>query len=508
MGAIALLILCMCLASCGRSADPGRDAGSGDTPFSDLLEDRTTAFCGNGRLEGDEQCDGEDLGGVTCESLGYLGGTLVCGPGCTLDERGCTSGPECVRYVDLRSTAADPDGLTWESAFRAVQDGVDAAYFAAPTGGVCEVWVASGIYHIYESGSGDTVELRPRVELYGGFGGTERLRGERDWEARQSVLHGHGVHGSAEQVYHVVKGSDDAVIDGFSITGGNAVGWELDAMGGGMLNVRSSPIVRNCRFFGNAAPMDHRGHGGGMANDQQSSPVVTNCTFIRNRAWNGGGMSNTEVSEPVVTGCTFSENVADYGAGMYSSWSDHAVTASTFSWNMARREGGGVGTWGSLVNLTSCTFVGNEAGYGGAVVVAGGGITVTNCSFAHNHSESGGGLYISWESHSAIVKNTILWANSPEQILAPPAPTVQVTYSDVQGGYAGLRNIDEDPLFVDAPDGDLHLGPGSPCIDAADGDEAPEVDLEGSPRVDDPSTPDTGMGTPPYADMGAYEYRP
>jgi hypothetical protein len=50
--------------------------------------------------------------------------------------------------------------------------------------------------------------------------------------------------------------------------------------------------------------------------------------------------------------------------------------------------------------------------------------------------------------------------------------------------------------------------PGSPCIDAADGNEAPGVDALGRPRVDDPATPNTGTGNPGYADMGAFEYQP
>jgi cysteine-rich repeat protein len=85
--------------------------------------------------------------------------------------------------------------------------------------------------------------------------------------------------------------------------------------------------------------------------------------------------------------------------------------------------------------------------------------------------------------------------------------------------YPGVGNIDDDPHFVD-PDGlddtpgttddDMHLSGGSPCIDAGDNTAVPvgvTTDLDGNPRfVDDPGTPDTGNGTPPMTDMGAYEY--
>ena len=43
-----------------------------------------------------------------------------------------------------------------------------------------------------------------------------------------------------------------------------------------------------------------------------------------------------------------------------------------------------------------------------------------------------------------------------------------VTYSDVQGAYTGTGNIDSDPLFVDAANGDFNLDLLSPCIDSGD----------------------------------------
>lgn len=48
--------------------------------------------CGNGVVNGSEQCDGAALGGATCTSLGYsLGGTLGCTAGCAFDTHGCAS---------------------------------------------------------------------------------------------------------------------------------------------------------------------------------------------------------------------------------------------------------------------------------------------------------------------------------------------------------------------------------------------------------------------------------
>lgn len=50
-----------------------------------------TPVCGNGIKESGESCDGSDLGGQTCQSQGFGGGTLACTASCTLDTSGCTA---------------------------------------------------------------------------------------------------------------------------------------------------------------------------------------------------------------------------------------------------------------------------------------------------------------------------------------------------------------------------------------------------------------------------------
>lgn len=48
--------------------------------------------CGNGTRETGEDCDGSDLGGATCTSLGFSGGTLSCNGSCGYDTSACTGG--------------------------------------------------------------------------------------------------------------------------------------------------------------------------------------------------------------------------------------------------------------------------------------------------------------------------------------------------------------------------------------------------------------------------------
>lgn len=49
-----------------------------------------TPVCGNGKVEGNEQCDGSDLGGKTCSSIGYAGGTLGCDASCKFNTISCS----------------------------------------------------------------------------------------------------------------------------------------------------------------------------------------------------------------------------------------------------------------------------------------------------------------------------------------------------------------------------------------------------------------------------------
>ena len=70
------------------------------------------ATCGNGTVEGTEQCDVDMLAGATCLMEGFAGGTLACGTGCTFDTSGCYTS----RYVDNEDgTITDNQtGLMWE----------------------------------------------------------------------------------------------------------------------------------------------------------------------------------------------------------------------------------------------------------------------------------------------------------------------------------------------------------------------------------------------------------
>jgi YVTN family beta-propeller protein len=51
------------------------------------------SLCGNGGIEPGEECDGATLGGESCTTLGFSGGTLSCSDFCTFETNACTGGP-------------------------------------------------------------------------------------------------------------------------------------------------------------------------------------------------------------------------------------------------------------------------------------------------------------------------------------------------------------------------------------------------------------------------------
>ncbi len=314
--------------------------------------------------------------------------------------------PPEVYYVDHRANGSG-NGLNWENALQHVQTALQLAKFYE--GSVHEIRVAQGTYQpdsVWSFGllRNATFQLINGVEVKGGYAGV----GSPDPNARdvnlfETILSGDQAGNDvdvndpydlldeptrSENSYHVVTGSwadQTAVLDGFTVTAGNA----NESRGGGMYNYSSSPAVTDCTFTGNSA-----GWGGGMRN-YDSSPAVTDCIFSGNSAADyGGGMSNYS-SSPTVTGCTLTGNSADWGGGMGNYDSSPTVTGCTFTGNSADNYyGGGMFNFGSSPTVTGCTFTGNSAEWGGGMYNQDNGIpTVTNCMFTGNSAGNGGGMF-------------------------------------------------------------------------------------------------------------------
>ena len=340
-----------------------------------------------------------------------------------------------IHYVKWDASGAN-NGSSWTDAYTDLQS----ALAAASSGD--EIWVAAGTYKP-TSGTDREISftLKNGVAVYGGFAGTETLLSQRNYETNVTVLSGDiGVAGdNSDNSYHVVVGSNtdnSAVLDGFTITSGNANGSDANPFGGGMYTFTGSPTIINITFTDNAAAM-----GGGMYNENKSNPRIThvvfhgntatdfgggmdnfnsnpilnNVTFIDNWAQNGGGMTNT-YSKPTLTNVTFHKNgVTDVygdGGGMDNFYSDPILNKVTFSENSPAFWGGGMNNAGSNPILTDVMF------YKNAATSSGGGMSnyssspiLTNVTFKNNSASYGGGIKNSYNSYP-ILTNVTLSANS------------------------------------------------------------------------------------------------
>jgi hypothetical protein len=268
--------------------------------------------------------------------------------------------------------------------------------------------------------------------------------------------------------------------------------------------------VRRCNIFDNARPA--------IGAENSSSLLVEDCRIVSNGNWSSGAGVRCNGGTLTILDCVVSNNEAEgEGGAVYCvSVGEALISNSLFVANSSDSRGGCISCRNSNLTISGCTFTGNSAYY------------------------EGGAVY-NWDSTTTLV-NSISWANSaatgPELSLSSAQRPCQLTvaFCDVAGGAPavyvpagcelvwGDGNIDADPVFVSPDADDFRVAAGSPCIDAADNEAVPAdtfdldgdgdtdepipFDLDGNPRfVDDPDTDDTGNGTPPIVDMGAYEFQ-
>jgi len=361
-----------------------------------------------------------------------------------------------------------------------------------------ELWVKMGT-HKPTSALERTASfvLKSGVAIYGGFNGTETARGQRSWQNNLTILSGDlsGNDGAnfannSENSYHIVKTEGviaTAILDGFTIRGGNANGGYPNNYGGGVFILSGNPSLANLVISGNYAS----NLGGGI--DVNGQPRMTNITISGNTAPFGGGMANA--SNPLLLGTVFSNNTASsFGGGLYNyNNSTPFIYNSLFYGNTASRGGGVYNTAGSP-RLVNATFWGN---------------TATNL---------GSGIY-NTSGSSPFIQNSILWGDLEAGNLggeirrdASGDPSVPlISYSLVYGcnpGGAwnaacgadnGQNQADADPKYLNSAQANFRLGSGSPGIDTGSDDPVNggvTTDLDGNPRK---------AGA--HVDLGAYEHR-
>ena len=224
--------------------------------------------------------------------------------------------------------------------------------------------------------------------------------------------------------------------------------------GDGIFITNTTMDIVNCIIEKN----DHGDKGGGIESHNSTFNII-NCKILNNSA--GGGYLS-------------------YGGGIYSENSNiNIVNCEITSNETPCRDygyGGGIYSLDSNLSIINCLITQNSAwgGYGNAIYAESSLIKMTNCTIANNSEtfDKNDSRVVQLINGYYSITNSII-DQLTYQGVGSITNGVNINYSDVNGGYEGEGNIDQDPLFVTGPWGDYYLSQEnagqsvtSPCIDA------------------------------------------
>jgi hypothetical protein len=323
-----------------------------------------------------------------------------------------------------------------------------------------------------------------------------------------------------------------AVLEGFSITNGKVTD------GGGIRCMGSaSPIIRKNAIYKNEATY----MGGGIHCQDSAAPQILDNAIYLNISVAGGGISCMNAASPLIKGNGIYRNFPEHQGGAINlgGTASPVITENEMFDNIAGWGGGAINCGDAVVvEITHNSIHGNNGADGGGISFGVDSIvTISNNLICNNASNwHGGGIFCSSTgtiTHNTIYDNTtynqgkggaiyvtvdgtvtvtdcICWHNTTGsgtdlEISGTPV----VTYCDVEGGFAGTGNIDSDPLFFDADDGDFHLkqhpvqpGITNPCVDTGS-DLASNLGMDAlwtrTDEVPDSGTVDMGFHYGPYS---------
>lgn len=220
----------------------------------------------------------------------------------------------------------------------------------------------------------------------------------------------------------------------------------------------------------------------------------------------------TTSANAVVDGFTIRNGKAPSGGGV--SWlggngtlTHNYIVGNTSTNTTTNTGGGGVFVNSPVMTISNNVVSGNTAAYGGGITTATGTGSTTSVTIANNTvagntgSKGGGGIQLSSSAQITLTNNVVAFNTGGG--IAGTSTTTKMTANDVYGNGTDYSNYDPqwangnislDPQFVDRANGDYHLQPTSPAVDAGMDAAVTDADLAGNARRQGAHT-----------DMGAFE---
>lgn len=312
-------------------------------------------------------------------------------------------GPKVIRV----KTDGTGNGSSWGNAMGDLQAAIDAANAGD------EVWIAAGTYKPVNlirnnKPTSRAFILKDGVSLYGGFAGTENSRDDRvkssdeAWAYANATilsgdddepdtwnrqidpttsyrwtweLDGNEVPGTSGNASHVLYCADVisnlTVIEGLTLTAGNANVWQAKAHGGGLyalgnVQLKNSQVTNCASYFKAEGAGDNNSYGGAVFINGTGDAAIEGCRFAENYCHSsyGNGIGGAVYARnAVISDCLFEDCVAnDAGGGLYN----------------------------DKGNVVNSTFLRCYAGSGGAIYNDG---TAQNITIRDSRGLLGGGLY-------------------------------------------------------------------------------------------------------------------
>ncbi|TAJ11711.1 T9SS C-terminal target domain-containing protein [Marinilabiliaceae bacterium JC017] len=172
-----------------------------------------------------------------------------------------------------------------------------------------------------------------------------------------------------------------------------------------------------------------------------------------------------------------------HGGGLLHDGGNLIINYCWFRINYANQDGGALYCNGHDLKCYASVFSENKAGrYGGAIRINQGTSVLSGVTVVNNSSDYyGGGIY----GENTNVDNSIIYSNKA-QVSDYNIGNCEVAYSCVEDEITGEGNITDDPVFIDAANGDFRLNYQSPCINAGMNDSIPSgilTDFKGNDRL-------------------------